>query len=117
MKGKTATAVMAVIFSSLMFGALGLCARYFRDCGLSSNDVVVIRLTISALGLVVLSIILVNVKLRLEYLKRYGKYISPLFKLKTYSSRYDTIYVIPPRYGLEIKGVPRILIRKAVLRK
>ncbi len=54
MKGKAATAVMAVIFSSLMFGALGLCTRYFKDCGLSSNDVVVIRLTISALGLVVL---------------------------------------------------------------
>ena len=74
---------------------------------------------IIGIALVVLSIILVNVKIRLEYLKRYGKYISPLFKLKNYSSRYDTIYVIPPRYGPEIKGVPhrRILIRKAVRRK
>ncbi len=53
--GKAAkTAVIGVIFSSLMFGALGMCTRYFQnDCGLSSSDIVVIRLTVSGLGLLI----------------------------------------------------------------
>ncbi len=54
--GKAATtAVMGVVFSALMFGMLGICTRYFqRDCGLSSSDVVVIRLTVSGLGLLII---------------------------------------------------------------
>ena len=54
--GKAATtAVIGVIFSALMFGMLGLCTRYYQnDCGLSSSDVVVIRLTVSGLGLLII---------------------------------------------------------------
>lgn len=54
MRKAATTAVIAVIFSSLMFGALGACTRYFHnDCGLSSSDIVVIRLTVSGLGLLI----------------------------------------------------------------
>ena len=35
---------------------------------------------IIGMGLVIMSIILINVKIRLEYIKRYGKYVSPLWK-------------------------------------
>ena len=61
--GKAATtAVIAVIFSSLMFG----------------EDLTAFH--ILGIALVILSVILINVKLRLDYIKRYGKYVSPLVK-------------------------------------
>ena len=66
--GKAAkTAVIGVIFSSLIFGALGMCTRYFQnDCGLSSSDIVVIRL---------------------DCIKKYGKYVLPLIKFTMGGSR------------------------------
>jgi hypothetical protein len=33
----------------------------------------------------------------MQYLKRYGKYVSPLFKLARFSERYGIKYIIPYR--------------------
>jgi len=52
------SAVLAVIFSSLSFGCLGICVRYFlNDCSLGPISVVFIRLTFSAAGLFIVLLI------------------------------------------------------------
>ena len=47
-------AALAVVISSVMFGAIGVCTRYFHDkCGLGSTDIVMIHLSVSAMGLLI----------------------------------------------------------------
>ena len=61
------TAVIAVIISSIMFGALGVCTRYFHDdCGLSSIEIVLIRLTVSALALFIILALFDRAKLKIR---------------------------------------------------
>ena len=61
------TAVIAVVISSVLFGALGICNRYFHeDCGLSSTEIVVIRLTVSALVLFIILALFNRAKLRIR---------------------------------------------------
>ena len=61
------TAVIAVVISSVMFGALGVCTRYFHDdCGLSSIEIVLIRLTVSALALFIILALFDRAKLKIR---------------------------------------------------
>lgn len=83
--GKAATtAVIGVIFSSLMFGMLGMCTRYFQnDCGLSSSDVVVIRLTVSGLGLLIILALFAREHLKITKRDIPFMFIFGLFKFLT----------------------------------
>ena len=61
------TAITAVVISSVLFGALGICNRYFHeDCGLSAIEIVMIRLTVSALILFTVLALFDRVKLKIR---------------------------------------------------
>jgi len=65
MKANTTTAILAIVFASAIFGLLGVFNRYFlTEWDLNSIDVAFIRLSITALALLIILAVLSRDKLR-----------------------------------------------------